>query len=103
MVWKSSWIALGVGMGLALGDAPRPPAPQPAKPKIIDLDFTGDDEDRAAGPGSAPDSESPRRWIGWTLGAGAAAAVAGGIGWYLFQERQEPETVRNESVFTDER
>jgi hypothetical protein len=101
MAWKTSLIALGVGMGLALGDAPKPAKPPRAKPKIIDLDFTQDDEDWTAAPKSAEDNASPGRWIYWTLGAGVVAA--GGVGWYLYQDQQEPTVTRNEQIFTDER
>ena len=94
-------IAWGVGMGLAFGDAPKPASPPRAKPKVIDLDFTDDDEEWTPAPGRMSASTSRGRWLYWTLGAGAAAA--GGIGWYLFREEREPTVTRNERIFTDER
>ena len=77
-------------MGLALGDAPKPDKPPRAKPKVIDLDFTEDSEDDEDWtPAPKSDAAGPRRrWLYWTLGAGAVAA--GGVGWYLFQD--EPAT-----------
>ncbi len=104
MVWKTSLIAWAVGMVMAFGEAPKPDNAPRAKPKVIDLDFSVDDEDDedwTPGAKSAAGRTSKGRWIYWTLGAGAAAA--GGLGWYIFREEQQPEIIRNERVFTDER
>jgi hypothetical protein len=101
MVSKTYFIALCAGLGLALGDAPKPNKPQRAKPMVIDLDFTDDGEHWTAAPGTGAERESGSRWIYWAVGAGVAAA--GGVGWYLFQDRQDPTVTRNEQVFTDER
>lgn len=101
MASKNFLIAVCLGMGLAAGDHPKQGKPPRAKPAVIDLDFTGEDEAWTAAPRSAEGRKSTGRWLYWTLGAGAAAA--GGVGWYLFQDRQEPTVTRNELVFTDER
>lgn len=101
MTSKTFIIAFCVGMGPALGDIPKPGKPPGAKPQVIDLDFTDDEEIRVSAPGRRDKQESDSRWIYWTLGAGLAAA--GGVGWYIFQEQQDPTVTRNEQVFTDER
>jgi hypothetical protein len=101
MASKTFFIAFCVGMGLALGDVPEQSMPPGAKPKVIDLDFTGDDETWTAASNGAERRKTPGPWIYWTIGAGVAAA--GGVGWYLFQDRQEATVTRNEQVFTDER
>lgn len=100
MASKTFFIAFCVGMGLALGDVPKPNKTTRAKPKVIDLDFTDDGEKWASAP-KTYERESNSGWIYWTVGAGLAAA--GGVGWYLFQDRQDPTVTRNEQVFTDER
>ena len=100
MVCRTSLIAWAVGMGLAFGDAPKPDKPLRAKPKVIDLDFTDDDEAWTPAPKRTA-AASPRRWLYWTLGAGAVAA--GGAGWYLLHGEREPAATRNELIFTDER
>ena len=101
MASKTFFIAFCVGMGPALGDVPKPNKPPRAKPKVIDLDFTNDGEIWAAAPKRLDKQESDSRWIYWSVGAGLVAA--GGVGWYLFQERQDPTVTRNEQIFTDER
>lgn len=101
MAWKVFLIGLGVGMGLALGDTPEPDKNPDEKPKVIDLDFTGDDVTWISASRIAADRGAPGRWLYWTLGAGAVAA--GGIGWYLIRDGREPAAIRNEQIFTDER
>ena len=105
---KAFLIALGVSLALSFGEAAKP-APAPthnparAKPKVIDLDFTDDSDEapdvRAAQPSLTATGARP--WIFWTLGASAVAA--GGVTWYLLENRKEPEVTRSEQVFTDER
>lgn len=101
MVRKTALAALCVGMSFAFGDAPKPGAPQRAKPKVIDLDFTENDEDRTDSPKSREGHDSRGRWLYWTLGAGVVAA--GGVGWYFYQDEREPQATRNEQIFTDAR
>jgi hypothetical protein len=108
MIAKPFYIAwfliAGLAVGLACGDAVKPSQkPVRAKPKVIDLDFTDDDDDSPA-----PQSRSrlgsgaaDRQWIYWSVGA---SVLAGGVGWYILEERQkDPIVTRNEQVFTDER
>ena len=105
---KLSWLlipclACGLAFGPAFAEGAKPPRkPAPAKPKVIDLDFTDDDEAPAPRPrartGGNPGSG---QWIYWTLGA---SVLAGGVGWYFLEKRQQdPVVTRNEQVFTDER
>lgn len=112
MIAKSfsfSWLlilglASGLALGPAFGEAAKPPQkPVRAKPKVIDLDFTDDDDDIAAPRAPARTGRSPasNQWIYWTVGA---SVLAGGVGWYYLEERQkDPIVTRNEQVFTDER
>jgi hypothetical protein len=102
---KAFLIVFGLCAGIAVGDAGKP-APRQArpKPKVIDLDFTDDDDDEAPAARQAAHvkSSSPARpWIYWTLGATAVAA--GGVGWYLYDQKKAPVVTRSEQVFTDER
>ncbi|MDB5105147.1 MAG: hypothetical protein JWP91_2836 [Fibrobacteres bacterium] len=76
-----------------------------AKPKVIDLDFTDDDESApipaSAGTVRAQAPADSHEWLYWTLGA---TVVAGGVGWYLSEgSSKEPTVTRNEQIFTDER
>lgn len=101
MVRKTVLAALCLGLGLAHGDALKADPPSRPKPKVIDLDFTGDDETWTSDAKISPDRDAPGRWLYWTLGAGAVAA--GGLGWYVFRDEREPAIIRNEQIFTDAR
>jgi hypothetical protein len=100
-----AWLLIaGLAVGLACGDSVKAPQkPVRAKPKVIDLDFTDDDDDSPAShTRSRQDGGvAGRQWIYWSVGA---SVLAGGVGWYLLEERQkDPIVTRNEQVFTDER
>ena len=95
-------IMLCVGSCLARGDNGRPaPKAALAKPKVIDLDFTEDEEAVAERAARVPVPQPSHQWIYWTVGA---TVVAGGVGWYLHEDqKKQPVVTRNEQIFTDER
>ena len=103
---KAFLFAWGISAGLAIGDGvggPPHKAVRP-KPKLIDLDFSDDDDDLAAGHqasrGGGLRAAFPP-WIYWALGA---TAVTAGVGLYLLEEKANGPTVtRKEQVFSDER
>ncbi|MDB5050592.1 MAG: hypothetical protein JWO30_3663 [Fibrobacteres bacterium] len=97
-------IAVSLGSHLAWGDAVKAPAKNTRpKPKVVDLDFSDDEESNGKSSQSIVPSSGVHPWIYWTLGATVAAA-AGGVGFYLYQDRTKTPTVtRNEQVFTDDR
>jgi hypothetical protein len=109
-------IALCLGPGPALGETVEPPAkPAPPKPRVVDLDFTADDDASESWPREAPaprtsavpvarpaaSQAASKQWIYWA--AGATAVAAGGLGWFWYHETGEPRVIRNEQFFNDER
>ncbi|MEO6097769.1 MAG: hypothetical protein ABIW76_19790 [Fibrobacteria bacterium] len=97
-------LACGLTFGPAFGKGARQPQnPALEKSKVIDLDFTDDDGEFAASipPARTAGNTGSRQWIYWTVGV---SVLAGGVGWYFLEERQNDQLVtRNEQVFTDER
>jgi hypothetical protein len=95
-------ICVCLGSQLTRGDDARP-REKPARPKakIVDLDFSDDEDPASVGSSGGIGAGVSHPWIYWTLGA---SAVAGGVTWYWLEARSPAtETKRHEQVFTDQR